>query len=144
MSGSLVLQAVQAQLFPYAKTANVTRQWGQSGSASLWAPDRPAELHDGWAVSISRFHLWPLLDYSWRLFYSLRSSAPLGPLTSHSAGRLQELSHHTSKWRGKELRLVVKWGEEDLQKTFLHLLRNFISTEALLLSKDRRGFIWLL
>lgn len=47
VSGSLVLQADQDLLLPRVKTADVTRQPGQSGSSSPRAPDRPAEPHDG-------------------------------------------------------------------------------------------------
>lgn len=92
-----------------AKTADVTRQPGQSGSSSPRAPDRPAEPHDGWALSISWVHLWPVPDYSWRLSYSLLSSALHAPLTPHSPRGLLELSHHSTK--GK-IQLVTRRVEE--------------------------------
>lgn len=47
VSGSLVLQADQDLFLRRVKTADVTRQPGQSGSSSPRAPDRPAEPHDG-------------------------------------------------------------------------------------------------
>lgn len=118
VSRALVLQAVQGPLFPGTKTARVTRQPGQNGSTSPWDPDRPAEPHDGWAVYISWLHLWPELDYSWRLLCSPCSSALHAPLTSHSRRRPQELRHHTNKgerkkmhlpWAGGEKRLLENW-----------------------------------
>lgn len=115
VSGSLVLQADQDLLLPCAKTADVTRQPGQSGSSSPRAPDRPAEPHDGWALSISWLHLWPVPDYSWRLLYSLLSSALHAPLTPHSeraAGikpSQQQRENHSWSWEvGEE-----KWGAEE-------------------------------
>lgn len=93
VSGSLVLQADQNLLLLRVKTASVIWQPGQSGSSSPWAPDRPAESHDGWALSISCLHLWPVPDYSWCLFYSLLNSALHAPLTPHSPRELLELSH---------------------------------------------------
>ena len=83
--------------FRRVKTADVTPQRGQSGSSSPRAPDRPAEPHDGWALSISWLHLWPVPDYSWRLLYSPLSSALNAPLTPHSQRKLLELSHHSTE-----------------------------------------------
>lgn len=115
VSGSLVLQADQGLLLPRVKTADVTRQPGRSGSSSPRAPDRPAEPHDGWALSISWLHLWPAADYSWRLLYSLLSSALHAPLTPHSLRGLLELSHHSTKGKttvGHKKRREEKLGVE--------------------------------
>lgn len=125
VSGSLVLQADQDLLLPRMKTADVTRQPGQSGSSSPRAPDRPAEPHDGWALSISWLHLWPVPDYSWRLLYSLLSLALRAPLTPHSPRGLLELSHHSTK--GK-----TTVGCERKNVALLYL----ISSAAMTLSKD--------
>lgn len=89
----------QSGLFPHVKTADVSRQPGQSGSSSPRALDRPAELHDGWALSISWLHLWPVPDYSWRLLYPLLSAALHAPLTLHSerAAGIKPSQHQKGK-----------------------------------------------
>lgn len=87
VSDSLVLQADQDSLFsrffffsPFflsAGTADVTRQPGPEWQLSSPGPwQGPAEPHDGWALSISRLHLWPAPDYSWRLLHRQPSISP--------------------------------------------------------------------
>lgn len=111
VSGSLVLRADQDLLLLYVKTAVVTWQPGQSGSSSLWALDRLAEPHDGWALSISRLHLWPVPDYNWRLLYSLLSSALHAPLTPHSerAAGIKPSQHQREGWSWEVGEEKMKW-----------------------------------
>jgi len=116
VSDSPVLQADQNLLLLRVKTADVTRQTGRSGSGPHWDPDRPAEPHDGWAVSISWLHLWPVPDYSWRPLYSLHSSALHAPLTPYSQRELLELSHHSTK--GKQHAWSSREGEFFLYHVF--------------------------
>lgn len=113
VSVSLVLQADQDLLSLCVKTDDVTRQQGQSGSSSPWAPDRPVESHDGWALSISWLHLWPVPDSSWRLLYSLLGSAQRAPLTPHSPSGLLEWSHHSTK--GKKHSWSWEGGREKMR-----------------------------
>lgn len=109
----LSFKRIRTRFLPSAKTADVTLQPGRSGSSSPRAPDRPAEPHDGWALSISRLHLWPAPDYSWRLLYSPLGSALHAPLTLHSerAAGIKPSQHqrenHSWSWGVRE-----RWGAE--------------------------------
>lgn len=89
------------------KTADVTVRRGRSGSSSRRALDRPAEPHDGWALSISRRHLWPEPGSSWRL----PLHAPLTSLTE-SAARIKPSQHRgeNNGWSWKESRGNTRCG----------------------------------
>lgn len=138
MSGSPVLQADQNLLLLRVKTADVTRQTGRSGSAPHWDPDRPAEPHDGWAVSISWLHLWPVPDYSWRPLYSLHSSALHATLTPYSQRELLELSHHSTK--GKQHTWSSGEGEFFCSLFSAHFIFFLISGSVI--TNDKTAFLW--
>lgn len=121
-----------------ATTADVTAaaeaEW-QLLSPGAPPPDRRAEPHDGWALSISRPHLWPVPDYSWRLLDSPLGSARRAPVTSHSAAGIKPSQRQRENTPTVTRRGEEKWGVGEDFSSFFPPPLYLIYDTAMTLSK---------